>query len=442
MKIVAFVPAKSESERISNKNTAILDGEFLFKRKLQQLLRVDLIDEVYLDTDSQDLIDKAANLEIKSILRPKELASNKTDGHELFAFECSQVTDADIYIQALCTAPFIDENTIKRAIEQLLANEKADSLIAVSTKKIYSWKNNNPEYGYGRVPNSVDLPPTIAEAMSLYIVKKPKGAPAPKMRFGKNCILFDITPIEDIDINYPADLAMAEEICLGQRSKRNLRNKLLKAHLSSPILSDILKEMGVKGVTAPNFKCISGRKILGTAKTLSLVALEDGQKYDRNKKTDDWKGIYRAYDSYNFVRSGDIIVVATNIPNKAYFGDLNANLAIRAGAEGAIIDGYTRDSYDVNELGFSVFAHDSHCDDIKYEGTLKAMNMPIKLGGIDVANGDYVFADRDGVVIIPEAIWPEVEAQAWHMLRNEAQIRFDILEGKLSSDILSNRGEF
>ena len=38
MRVVAFVPAKGESRRIRNKNTAILDGEHLFRRKLLQLL--------------------------------------------------------------------------------------------------------------------------------------------------------------------------------------------------------------------------------------------------------------------------------------------------------------------------------------------------------------------------------------------------------------------
>ena len=46
MRIVAFVPAKGESSRIANKNTRILDGEYLFKRKILQLLECNEIDDV------------------------------------------------------------------------------------------------------------------------------------------------------------------------------------------------------------------------------------------------------------------------------------------------------------------------------------------------------------------------------------------------------------
>ena len=58
-KIVAFVPAKGESSRIKNKNFAILDGEYLFKRKLRQLLSCPLIDEVILDTESDEIAELA-----------------------------------------------------------------------------------------------------------------------------------------------------------------------------------------------------------------------------------------------------------------------------------------------------------------------------------------------------------------------------------------------
>ena len=106
MRTVAFVPAKGESNRISNKNTVILDGEHLFKRKLRQLLACPEIDAVYLDTESDRIIELASDLPVKVLKRDAKLASNKTDGHELFANEAARV-EADIYIQCLCTSPFI-----------------------------------------------------------------------------------------------------------------------------------------------------------------------------------------------------------------------------------------------------------------------------------------------------------------------------------------------
>src|SRR6187399_2179647 len=117
MKIVAFIPAKGHSERVRDKNLSILDGDHLFKRKLRQALDCPTIGEVCLDTESETLADLASDLPITRLVRPVALASNATDGHEMFAWECSQRPDADIWIQLLCTAPFVSAATIQRAID-------------------------------------------------------------------------------------------------------------------------------------------------------------------------------------------------------------------------------------------------------------------------------------------------------------------------------------
>src|SRR3546814_1761057 len=177
---------------------------------------------------------------------------------------------------------------------------------------------------------------------------------------------------------------------------------------------------------------MTGGKILGRAKTLKLAARPMEAGY---RRSDEWKGIYGALDSYRFIRPGDIIIVSTDVPGRAYFGDLNANLAVRAGATGAIIDGFTRDIADVGALDFPVYAHAAYCDDIKYEGTLAHMNQPIDIGGVRVLNDDYVFADADGVVVIPQDKWAEVEERAWDVLANKAKIRLYAARGRDDGDI-------
>ena len=85
LKIVAFVPAKGSSERVSDKNTRILDGEHLFRRKLLQALDCPAISEVCLDTESAAMAALASDLPVTWLQRPSELATNATDGHGMFA---------------------------------------------------------------------------------------------------------------------------------------------------------------------------------------------------------------------------------------------------------------------------------------------------------------------------------------------------------------------
>lgn len=428
-KIVAFVPAKGSSERIQNKNLAVLDGEYLFKRKLRQLIECDLINEVYLDTDSDEIAELANDLPVKRLNRPVGLASNATDGHELFAWECAQV-DADIYVQALCTSPFVTTETVRRALQSLMASEDNDSLVAVTKSKQYLWQGVEPLYGRGRIPNSVDLPVTTLEAMSLYAVRR-EIIPLGK-RFGNNPLFFELSPAENIDVNWPEDLALAETIAAGIRAQENLRLAALMPHLNSALLSDITNGMGINNCTLP--KEITGHKrFFGRAKTLLLDQCQPGES---------WQGIYDALGSYQFVRPGDVIMVENRIKDRAYFGNLNAQLAIRAGAVGAVIDGVTRDKDDVAKLDFSVFARGHYCADIKLMGTLREMNKPICIGSTPVANGDYVFADSDGVVVVPQQRWPEIHQLALKAIEKEFKVGISVAMGVPPKQIFDTLGEF
>ncbi|MEO8657360.1 MAG: dimethylmenaquinone methyltransferase [Bryobacteraceae bacterium] len=427
---VAFVPAKSQSSRIENKNMRILDGEYLFRRKLRQLVKCPLIDQVYLDTDSDEMAQLAADLPVTRLKRPDSLASNATDGHELFAWECAQV-EADTYIQALCTSPFIDENTVARALAELEEASEADSVVAVTAQKQYTWTGGAPAYGWGRIPNSVDLPPVIVEAMGLYVVRA-QGT-RPTQRFGRKPLLFDLKPQELIDLNWPEDLELAEAICAGHRAAANLALAQRMPYLSSSLLGDVSKELGLKAILPAHIRAQGPHKIFGRAKTLELGPVREGES---------WRGIYSALDSYDFIRPGDIIVVATAVPEYAYFGELNANLAIRAGAAGAVINGFTRDTDAVNLLRFPVFARGSYCADIRLEGTVRSMNSTVTIGEVTIGNNDFVFADSDGVVVISERNWPEVAAVAWKRIEQEWTIKMRIALGLPPREILKETGPF
>lgn len=434
MKTVAFVPVKANSKRVYSKNIQILDGEYLFKRKLRQLLECKEIDEVWLDSESDYIHDLAKDLPIKHHYRDPSLASNDTDGHKLFSNE-STITYADIVVQVLCTGPFIDAKVIDPALRQL-KESKSTSLVAVTKEKLYLWDGTSPMYGES-IPNSVDLPDHTIESMCLYAVKT--DGKAVSKRYTSDVILYPLTSMQAMDINTEEDLEFARIICAGQRAQRTQQLKILSKTISSCLLSDICKENGIAHFLSSEIKSLNGGSFLGYAKTLKLKELEETQKDPRKK---DWEGIFDALDSYQFIEPGDVIIVSSDVKNKAYFGDLNAHFAYRNGAVGVIIDGHTRDVERVSQLGLPVFAHGRMSDDIRYEGTLECMNMPIVVNGVTIRNNDIIFADQDGVIFIPHEKWDFVLSEVKLAMKKELLVKFEATFGGDPFEILNEIGTF
>ena len=432
MKIVAFLPAKGSSSRIESKNMKLLDGKPLFLHTLEKLVDCDLFDDVYLDTESEDVIEAASEIKCNILKREKTLASNKTDGNKLFMNEVNNV-DADIYVQILCTSPFIDMETIKKGIEKIKESSEYDSAVLIRKERQYTWNENGPIYNINNIPNSVDLGDTLIETMGLYIVKK-ETAEKTLRRIGNNPYLLDASPLEAIDVNWPEDFELAELIAAGKREKDRKLLGNIKNHLTSCMLSDLLDDLGyheqiIKGLS-PN---IDGVKLLGRAKTLKLRKLKEGESF---------KGIYDALRSYETIIPNDIILVENETPDYAYFGELNANLAIRSGASGVIVNGMTRDNLEVMSTGLPVFAKGYTCQDVRKRATTESFNKKINLNGVDVEPECLVFADSEGVIIIPKAIEKEVIDEVYKRADNEKKILSDIASGVDVETLTKNYGFF
>jgi 4-hydroxy-4-methyl-2-oxoglutarate aldolase len=103
---------------------------------------------------------------------------------------------------------------------------------------------------------------------------------------------------------------------------------------------------------------------------------------------------------------GDVLVIATDGGTLAVFGELFATEAKRRGLAGIVTDGFCRDVAGLRALGLPAYARGT----LPRSGTTVSrspLNEPVRFGGLDVAPGDMVFGDDDGLVIAPPA---QVEA--------------------------------
>lgn len=433
MKVVAFLPVKGTSERIKNKNTSLLNGKPLFLHTLEKLVKCSFIDEVFLDTEMDSIYDMGKYTGCTYLKRDPALASNKTDGHSLFYNEAKKV-DADIYIQVLGTSPFIKPSTIEKGVNILKEHgDEYDSVILVHREKQYTWNETGPNYDREHIPNSKDLPDTVIETMGLYITNK-DIALSKQRRYGMHPYLLDAEPIEATDVNYPLDFEYAEVISKGLKAIENRKLEFLKKIINSAQLSDVLDDNGLPNQVITGLRCnIDGTKVFGRARTLKIRELKEGE---------DFHGIYDALKSYSEISDNDIIIVENECPEYAYFGELNTMLSIRSGACATIVGGVTRDRDNVIKMQYPVFSEGFNCKDVRGRATMESFNRTICIHGVEISPSDLVFADNDGIVVIPAKHEKKIINAVIEKLSMENNVSSEIAKYSDPMDIVEKIGAF
>jgi 4-hydroxy-4-methyl-2-oxoglutarate aldolase len=111
------------------------------------------------------------------------------------------------------------------------------------------------------------------------------------------------------------------------------------------------------------------------------------------------------------------------------WGELLSTAARSKGARGAVIDGLTRDSTKIVEMGFPVFTRGYSPLDSKGRMEVISYGISIRCGGVLVRPGDIVFGDHDGVVVIPEQVSDEALLRAVDKASGEDEMRRALKQG-------------
>src|SRR2546430_308632 len=131
--------------------------------------------------------------------------------------------------------------------------------------------------------------------------------------------------------------------------------------------------------------------------------------------------------SVDALEPGDVVVVSTC--RGSYWGELLATASAYRGANGVVLDAYTRDTLALIEMDFPTFAAGIHCADSLGRIDVDEVGIPINCGGVTVNPGDLVLGDHDGVVVIPAAAAEEIVTLAEEKVAGENLVRAKLAEG-------------
>jgi 4-hydroxy-4-methyl-2-oxoglutarate aldolase len=139
--------------------------------------------------------------------------------------------------------------------------------------------------------------------------------------------------------------------------------------------------------------------------------------------------------------SGDVVVHSTDYGGtNAPWGELMSTLARRKGVVGCICDSQVRDCVQIIEMGFPVYYWGIRPLDSKGRGQVMAYDVPVRCGDVLVRPGDLVFADYDGIVVVPQSVEQEVLRLAHEKVGQESLSRQALLQGKSLREVYDRYG--
>lgn len=184
---------------------------------------------------------------------------------------------------------------------------------------------------------------------------------------------------------------------------------------------DVLREFGVKNRVLPHtIKSVNASdRIAGPAFTMVGARLN----------LDAHETLLRWTEFLSKVPAGAVVVCQPNDDELAHMGELSAETLLARGVRGYVVDGGTRDTNQVLQMGFPVFCRYQTPADIVGRWAPTAFEHPVRIGNVTVHPGDLIFGDIDGVVAVPSEMAQRVIHRVEEVMNTENRVRTAIRTG-------------
>ena len=200
----------------------------------------------------------------------------------------------------------------------------------------------------------------------------------------------------------------------------NFTERLSKCY--SSVIHDILRDDGHKDFTLPSHikPCKNHHVLAGQIFTMEGEINDSLSHHDTLLA---WTGFLSK------APSNKVVICQPQNNEVALMGELSAETLQLRGIRGYIVDGGSRDMDFILKIDFPVWSKFfTPRDVVKYWKPTK-FEQKINIGNVEINNNDYVLADIDGVVIIPQNNIEQILIKSEEKINSENLVRKAIKEG-------------
>lgn len=143
-----------------------------------------------------------------------------------------------------------------------------------------------------------------------------------------------------------------------------------------------------------------------------------------------------AIEVIDSLKPGEVCIASSDKPvEPGIMGELSAMAMAKRGCRGCIVDGFTRDARKIIQREFPTFARGVSPIDTTERVMVVDYDCTVVIGGRRVVPGQIVFADLDGIVLIPKEVEMEVIQEAAKRVEVESEIRENLSDGATMRDM-------
>jgi regulator of RNase E activity RraA len=217
--------------------------------------------------------------------------------------------------------------------------------------------------------------------------------------------------------------------------------ELIRRKLHTAVVGDVMDSIGFRHqLLPPQIKPLRNDMIVVGRSMPVLEADVFTEAHDAASNSVMTRPFGLMLQALDDLRPDEVYVCTGASPEYAIWGELMSTRAIALGAAGAVVDGYSRDTPGILQLGFPTFSYGGYAQDQGPRGKVIDFRVPLEIGGVRREPGDLLFGDLDGVCIIPRAAEEEVVRKALEKVREESLLERALREGISATEAFARYG--